>query len=212
MKRQFLLAAAMAAALMLGGCDAIFGSDQVIPTVTGPANVRDAPTTDGSKVIARLEAGTELKGNWVEMGSGPRDKWLEFDFNGKKAFVWAGNLKISARDNSIVSPNDKSKSEVAESDKSQDSPTQSLELAPGVYSRSEICRSEDSSKQCANQPLFKSLCESIESINDYYLESSARVYSMAGWINVPNDAIRHLIDNDQVLLSKVFMMKKKPSA
>jgi hypothetical protein len=70
MKRQFLLAAAMAAALMLGGCDAIFGSDQVIATVTGPANVRDAPTTDGSKVIARLEAGTELKGKWTPRRTG----------------------------------------------------------------------------------------------------------------------------------------------
>jgi hypothetical protein len=146
---------------------------------------------------------------WVETGSGPRDKWLEFDFNGKKAFVWAGNLKSSARDNSIVSPNDKSKSEVAESDKSQDSPTQSLELAPGVYSRSEICRSEDYSKQCANQTLLKSLCESIESINDYYLESSAQVYSMIGWINVPKDAIRHLIDNDQVFALKIFYDEEK---
>jgi len=56
--------------------------------------LRDAATTDGSNVIAKLEAGTELSGEWVETGSGPRDKWLEFDFNGKKAFVWAGNLSL----------------------------------------------------------------------------------------------------------------------
>ena len=39
-------------------------------------------------------AGVQLSGEWVETGSGPRDKWLEFDFNGKKAFVWAGNLSL----------------------------------------------------------------------------------------------------------------------
>jgi hypothetical protein len=42
MKRQFLLAATMAAALMLGGCDAIFGGDQV----TGGSGVAVAQNDD----------------------------------------------------------------------------------------------------------------------------------------------------------------------
>jgi len=77
----------------LGGCGDSFGRDQVTVTVRSTVNVRDAATTEGSKVIAKLEAGTELTGEWVDTGSGPRDKWLEFDFNGRKAFVWAGNLQ-----------------------------------------------------------------------------------------------------------------------
>jgi len=95
MKRQFLLTSATAVALMLGGCSELFGSDEVTVTVTDTANVRDAPTADGSNVIAKLEAGTDLSGEWVATSSAPQDRWLQFDFNGKKAFVWAGNLLTS---------------------------------------------------------------------------------------------------------------------
>lgn len=82
--------------LPLTACNELFGSDEVTVTVTDTANVRDAATTEGSNVIAELEAGTELSGEWVETGSGPKDKWLEFDFKGKKAFVWVGNLQVNS--------------------------------------------------------------------------------------------------------------------
>lgn len=91
-RRHIWLAGVTAATLTLSACDNVFEGDEVTVTVTGTANVRDAATTEGSNVIAKLEAGTELSGEWIETGSGPRDRWLEFDFNGKKGFVWAGNL------------------------------------------------------------------------------------------------------------------------
>jgi len=73
---------------MLGGCDEIFGGDEVTVTVTGTANVRDAPTTSGSKVIGKLEAGTEVSGEWVTGASDSSERRFGYERDGKIAYIW----------------------------------------------------------------------------------------------------------------------------
>lgn len=94
---------------LLAACGDAASGDKVTVTVTGTANARDAASVEGSHIIARLEPGTELSGEWVETGSGPRDKWLKFDLNGRDAFVWTGNLSAKPR-------NSDSPSEIATGD------------------------------------------------------------------------------------------------
>lgn len=66
--------------------------------VTAPANARDRPSTDGSIIVTRYDAGTELEGRWVSGSSDPETRWLEFDASRKKLYVWSGNLSSSGLD------------------------------------------------------------------------------------------------------------------
>jgi len=54
MKRQFLLTAALAGALMLGGCDEIFGGDEVTVTVTDACQRRSKSRPLGGAKSGRV--------------------------------------------------------------------------------------------------------------------------------------------------------------
>lgn len=73
--------------------------DEVTVVVIGPANVRDMPTAEGSKVVGRLEAGDKLKGHWVESANDPEVKWLEISGFDETRYVWSGNLDVIGASN-----------------------------------------------------------------------------------------------------------------
>jgi hypothetical protein len=62
----------------------------VTVTVTGTANVRDAPTSSGSTVLGEYPPGTTLRGRWVPGNLDPSERWLELQEGGR--FVWGRNL------------------------------------------------------------------------------------------------------------------------
>lgn len=62
----------------------------VTVTVTGTANVRDAPTPSGSTVLGEYPPGTTLRGRWVPGNLDPSERWLELQEGGR--FVWGRNL------------------------------------------------------------------------------------------------------------------------
>ena len=63
----------------------------VTVTVTGTANVRDAPTSSGSTVLGEYPPGTTLRGRWVPGNLDPSERWLELQEGGR--FVWGRNLR-----------------------------------------------------------------------------------------------------------------------
>jgi hypothetical protein len=87
---------AMAAALVLSGCGDSAGNGESTVTVTGTANVRDAATTNGSRVISQLAPGTEITGRWVQATQGSSDRWFEYSTDNGKGYVWGGNISEAA--------------------------------------------------------------------------------------------------------------------
>jgi len=69
------------------------GVEIVEVTVTGPANARDRPTAQNSQIVTQLDAGSELSGDWVEGETEANDRWLEFEYEGQKLYLWEGNLE-----------------------------------------------------------------------------------------------------------------------
>lgn len=65
-------------------------------SVTGEANVRNAPTAEGSLVVDTVPVGTELIGRWVKGSTNPTERWFEFERNGSKGYVWERNLSSGA--------------------------------------------------------------------------------------------------------------------
>lgn len=62
--------------------------------VTGPANVRDHPSTSESKIVMKFDEGKELAGRWVAGIEDPDERWLEFEDSNRLLYVWEGNLRI----------------------------------------------------------------------------------------------------------------------
>lgn len=65
-----------------------FLSGGVVQYVTGTAQKRNYPTSQGSTVLATLQPGERLAGRWVE-GADLTTRWLRTDHGG---YVWDGNL------------------------------------------------------------------------------------------------------------------------
>lgn len=74
-----------------GGTDS---AGSVTVMVSGDANVRSAPTAEGSTVLETLAPGTQLTGRWVDGSTNPSERWFEINNSGK--FIWAGNLSSGA--------------------------------------------------------------------------------------------------------------------
>lgn len=68
-------------------------SAMVTTTVSGEANVRNAPSAEGSVVLDTLSVGTQLNGRWVSGSTKSSERWFEFEFNGQKGYVWGNNLR-----------------------------------------------------------------------------------------------------------------------
>lgn len=90
--KKHIMMAAVAASFMLAGCGSGADDEAVTVTVTGSANVRDAATAEGSRVLETLSVGTELTGRWVESDTNPSEQWFEYERDGEKAYVWSANL------------------------------------------------------------------------------------------------------------------------
>lgn len=60
--------------------------------VTGTANVRNAPTTEGSEVVSVLQQGDTVTGEWVEGSTDATTRWLRLKWQGSIGYVWEGNL------------------------------------------------------------------------------------------------------------------------
>lgn len=61
--------------------------------VTGTANVRNAPTTEGSDVLSVLEPGDYVTGEWVEGSTDSSSQWLHLVDRNLNGYVWEGNLR-----------------------------------------------------------------------------------------------------------------------
>lgn len=86
----FILAFAIVPLLFNAG-DGSSASEQIEVTVISEANVRNAPTTEGSTVVDTAAAGTQIKGSWVNGSTDPTERWFEIEDNRK--FVWEGNIR-----------------------------------------------------------------------------------------------------------------------
>lgn len=69
--------------------------EEITVEISGRANVRNAPTAEGSSVLETLSPGVELAGRWVDGASDPAERWFEFERNGENAYVWEGNLIVA---------------------------------------------------------------------------------------------------------------------
>lgn len=65
-----------------------FLSGDLVVYVTGTAQKRDFPTSKGSTILATVQPGERLTGQWVE-GADPATKWLKIPDRG---YIWEGNL------------------------------------------------------------------------------------------------------------------------
>lgn len=65
-----------------------FLSGDLVVYVTGTAQKRDFPTSKGSTILATVQPGERLTGQWVE-GADPASKWLKISNGG---YIWEGNL------------------------------------------------------------------------------------------------------------------------
>lgn len=61
--------------------------------VTGTANVRSAPTTEGSEVLSVLAPGDHVTGEWVEGSTDATTRWLRLTGYDPARYVWSGNLE-----------------------------------------------------------------------------------------------------------------------
>ena len=83
---------AIALCVVLVGCGNASEDATITVAVTSAANVRDAATAEGSRVLDTLSAGTELTGRWVTGKTNSLEQWLEFERDGEKVYVWERNL------------------------------------------------------------------------------------------------------------------------
>ncbi|MXO50146.1 hypothetical protein GRI42_02365 [Erythrobacter gaetbuli] len=68
-------------------------AEEIEMVVTGTANLRNEPTTEGSEVVTKLSEGELVFGHWVEGSSDETARWLKIDYHGIDAYLWEGNLK-----------------------------------------------------------------------------------------------------------------------
>lgn len=100
-RRFALITLIIVAALLISGgiayrfITSMDNGELITVETSGHANVRDAPTTDGSNVLETLTPGAELIGRWVNGSSDPSERWFAFDRGGESAFVWGGNLSMT---------------------------------------------------------------------------------------------------------------------
>lgn len=79
-------------------------SQEVTVWVTASANVRNHPTTAGSRVLATREAGGLMSGTWVN-GDDGSSRWLRVDLaameihspSSEFGYVWEGNLRLAQK-------------------------------------------------------------------------------------------------------------------
>lgn len=79
--------------------------------VTGVANVRSAPTTEGSEVLSTLEPGETISGGWVLGSSDPSSRWLRLAGHNPEGFVWEGNLAVLDGKDQRISKGDEKQAE-----------------------------------------------------------------------------------------------------
>ena len=72
-----------------------FVSGAATVTTRSLARERNFPTSDGSKTLRELQAGTTLSGRWV-LGRDQTSRWLKLTETG--GYVWEGNLAVSLQD------------------------------------------------------------------------------------------------------------------
>jgi hypothetical protein len=81
---------------------------------------------------------------------------------------------------------------------------EAVDIAEGVYVSDAICGAKRSGEICLNDSDLEKLCKNIAYNTDGVLISAANTYSMSGKINLSSDAIRHLVENDQVSSFRTF--------
>jgi len=65
-----------------------FLSELIERRVTGPANVRNYPTSQNTNIFSKLARDAKVTGRWVR-GFDPTTKWLRLERGG---YIWEGNL------------------------------------------------------------------------------------------------------------------------
>jgi hypothetical protein len=65
-----------------------FLSDSQTLYLTGTANARDYPSSEGTQVLRSYSQGTSVTGRWVE-GRDPAVRWFRLDGGG---YIWEGNI------------------------------------------------------------------------------------------------------------------------
>lgn len=78
--------------------------------VTAPANVRSHPTTAGSQILAKLDAGGLMTGAWVN-GDDGSSRWLRVDLAAMElysplspfGYIWEGNLRLAEKEQTDTS-------------------------------------------------------------------------------------------------------------
>lgn len=91
MNKQIRIAA-VALVSMLAGCGDGADDELVSVTVTGLANVRNAPAAEGTRVLETLSVGTQLTGRWVESDANASKQWFAYERDGETVYVWGRNL------------------------------------------------------------------------------------------------------------------------
>jgi len=80
----------------------VLAGDQALPSgrqtvwVTRTTRLRDGPGAEGTTVLADLQRGDRVQGEWI-LGSDGETPWLRTDWRGQPAYVWGRNLAYEER-------------------------------------------------------------------------------------------------------------------
>lgn len=80
----------------------VLAGDQALPSgrqtvwVTRTTRLRDGPGAEGTSVLADLQRGDRVEGEWI-IGSDNETPWLRTEWRGRSAYVWGRNLAYHER-------------------------------------------------------------------------------------------------------------------